>query len=119
MFYDLQENLIKETVEIDHRVHSMIIGRRGQGIRKIMQDYKVDIKLPRDGDPEPNLVQIMGGDEDLVMDCREHLLDLAEEFEQEVHEKEQLEQYLKPSSKNADGHEKKSKQDGFKVAKAP
>ena len=43
---------------IDNRVHSMIIGRRGAGIRKIMADYKVDIKLPREKDPDPNLVQV-------------------------------------------------------------
>ena len=36
----------------------MIIGRRGAGIRKIMADYKVDIKLPREKDPDPDLVQV-------------------------------------------------------------
>jgi polyribonucleotide nucleotidyltransferase len=113
------ENLVKENVQIDQRVHSMIIGQRGRGIRKIMQDYNVDIKLPREGDSEPNLVQITGPSEDNVMDCKEHLLDLAEEFEQEVQDKVAMDQYLKPASKHADGHEKKSKNDGFKVAKAP
>ena len=54
----LQENMVKEEVEIRHRVHSMIIGRRGMGIRKIMSDYKVDIKLPRQGDPNPDLVVV-------------------------------------------------------------
>ena len=48
----------------------MIIGRRGQGIRKIMQDYNVDIKMPRERDPEPDLVVIMGNDEDNVLDCK-------------------------------------------------
>ena len=28
----------------------MIVGRRGVGIRGIMQQYRVDIKMPRDGD---------------------------------------------------------------------
>jgi hypothetical protein len=36
--YPLQENMVKEEVEISHRVHSMIIGRRGMGIR--CQRYK-------------------------------------------------------------------------------
>jgi hypothetical protein len=97
----------------------MIIGRRGIGIRKIMQDYKVDIKLPREGDPDPDQVTIVGNSEDNVLDCKDHLLNMAEEFEQEAMDKEALDQYLKPSHKNSDGHEKKTKQDGFKVAKAP
>ena len=48
----------KEEVKVDHRVHSMIIGRRGAGIRKIMSDYNVDIKLPRDGDEDPDMVVV-------------------------------------------------------------
>lgn len=94
----------------------MIIGRRGAGIRKIMQEYKVDIKMPRDSDPEPDLVTIMGTDEDNVLDCKDHLLNMAEEYEQEVIEKEL---YMKPSTKSNDTQEKKTKSDGFKVAKAP
>ena len=61
----------------------------------------------------------MGTDEDNVLDCKDHLLNLAEEFEQEVFDKEAMEQYLKPSSKSNEAQEKKTKQDGFKVAKAP
>ena len=110
------ESLIKEEVVIDPRVHSMIIGRRGNGIRKIMQDYKVDIKMPRLSDPEPDLVIIMGLDEDCVLDCKDHLLNLAEEFEQEVSDRDM---YTKPTLKNNDAPEKKAKNEGFKVAKAP
>ena len=51
------ESMVREEVLIDSRTHPMIIGRRGQGIRKIMQDFKVDIKMPKQGvDPEPDLV---------------------------------------------------------------
>ena len=48
--------MTKEEVMIDNRVHSMIIGRKGTGIRKIQQDYGVEIKLPREGDPNPDMV---------------------------------------------------------------
>ena len=58
LFPDFQENMVKEEIEISHRVHSMIIGRRGMGIRKIMADYKVDIKFPRQGDANPDLVVV-------------------------------------------------------------
>ena len=94
----------------------MIIGRRGAGIRKIMQDFNVDIKMPRERDPDPDLVVIMGNDEDNVLDCMDHLLNMTEEYEQEVIEKEQ---YTKPTLKSGAGQEKKTKSDGFKVAKAP
>jgi len=110
------ENLIKEDVFINSRIHSMIIGRRGAGIRKIMQDFNVDIKMPRERDHEPDLVVIMGNDEDNVLDCKDHLLNMAEEYEQEVIDKEQ---YTKPTLKTNSGQEKKTKSDGFKVAKAP
>ena len=50
------ESMVREEVSIDSRTHPMIIGKRGMGIRKIMQDFKVDIKMPRQGDPDPDLV---------------------------------------------------------------
>merc|ERR1712107_951786 len=60
------ESMIKEEVQIDPRVHSMIIGRRGRSIRKIMDDFKVDIRLPREGDADPSLV-VITGDEEAVL----------------------------------------------------
>ena len=48
--------MTREEVMIDNRVHSMIIGRKGTGIRKIQQEYGVEIKLPREGDPNPDMV---------------------------------------------------------------
>jgi len=110
------ESLVKDEVSIDPRVHKMIVGRKGVGIRGIMNQYRVDIKMPRDGDDK---VIIMGPDEDSVLDCRDHLLNLAEEYEQEVIDKEALEQYMKPSFKSNEAQDKKTKQDGFKVKDAP
>ena len=66
------ESMIKEEVHIDPRIHSMIIGKRGRSIRKIMDDFKVDIRLPRDGDEDPSLV-VISGDEEAVLDCIDHL----------------------------------------------
>lgn len=68
-----------EEVSIDHRVHSRIIGSRGRAVRKIMDEFKVDVRFPRPNDPDPNLVQITGT-EDSVWDCKDHLLNLEEEF---------------------------------------
>lgn len=71
--------MIKEEVSIDSRVHSRLIGSRGRNIRKIMEDYKVDIKFPRSDDPDPNLVTITGFEEN-VLEAKDHLLNLEEEY---------------------------------------
>lgn len=74
-----QNELVKEDVEIDSRVHSRLIGARGRNIRKIMDDFKVDIKFPRSEDANPNLVTITGHEEQ-VLDAKDHLLNLEEEY---------------------------------------
>lgn len=71
--------MIKEEVSIDSRVHSRLIGARGRSIRKIMEDFKVDIKFPRSDDPDPNLVTITGNEEN-VLEAKDHLLNLEEEY---------------------------------------
>eukprot|EP00095_Tigriopus_kingsejongensis_P007750 snap_masked-scaffold815_size93432-processed-gene-0.6 protein:Tk07750 transcript:snap_masked-scaffold815_size93432-processed-gene-0.6-mRNA-1 annotation:"Vigilin" len=106
----------KVEVSIDRRIHSMIIGRRGATIRKIMQDFNVDIKLPRDGEEDPDLVVIVGG-EDACLDCKDHLLNLAEEYLQEVQDREWMDDYLKPANKEDGSHEKKGNSKGFEVGK--
>ena len=75
--------MIAEEVIIDHRVHPRLIGQRGRAIRKIMDDYKVDIRFPRPDAADPDLVVITGNEDD-VLDCREHILNIAEEYVSEV-----------------------------------
>lgn len=38
------QNLYREVIDIDNRVHSHIIGQRGRTIRKLIEDYKVSVK---------------------------------------------------------------------------
>lgn len=66
-------------MDIDYRVHSRLIGTRGRNIRKIMDEFEVDIKFPRRTDTDKNLVTIVGT-EDNVADARDRLLNLAEEY---------------------------------------
>ena len=80
---DLDE-LVREEVFIDSRVHSRLIGTRGRSIRKIMDDFKVDIKFPRNDDPDPNLVIISGHKEDNVLEAKDHILNLEEEYVRNV-----------------------------------
>lgn len=77
---DLQD-LHREVVEIDSRVHSHIIGHRGRTIRKIIEDYKVDIRFPQSDDTQANrdAVTIIGKEED-VENARELLLSMAEDY---------------------------------------
>jgi len=75
--------MVKENVPLDARIHSRIIGQRGRHVRQIMEDYKVDIKFPREGDANMNQVTVIGKEED-VESCRDHLLNLEEEYLQDV-----------------------------------
>jgi len=111
------ESMVHEEVSIDPRVHSMIIGKRGRSIRKIMDDFKVDIRLPREGDEDPSLV-VISGDDDNVQDCIDHLKIMEEEYIQDAADKEWMKQYEKPT-RAADNKDNHKKQDGFFVAKAP
>lgn len=117
-------NIVREyeemtTVEcrIDHRVHPRIIGQRGRNVKKIMEMYKVDIRFPRQTDNDPDLI-LISGDEDNCMDCKDELLNLEEEYLQDVIDKEMMGQYERPSKYE---EEKRSnpKSTGFVVAGAP
>lgn len=77
--YCVQDEKTKEEVFLDHRVHSRLIGTRGRSIRKIMEKYKVEIKFPRESDPDPNIV-VVTGNEDNVLEAIDHLKNLEEEY---------------------------------------
>jgi hypothetical protein len=70
---------VKEEVHIDARVHSRLIGARGRNIRKIMDQYGVEIKCPKSPDTDPNIVIVTGAEEN-VLDARDYLLNLEEEY---------------------------------------
>lgn len=75
----IQNGLTKEEVHINAAVHSRLIGSKGRNIRKIMEEFKVDIKFPRKTDPDPNIVTIVGTEEN-VADAKDRLLNLEEEY---------------------------------------
>lgn len=77
--------MVKEVVALDARIHSRVIGQRGRHVRQIMEDYRVDIKFPREGDANMNQVTVMGKEKD-VEECKDHLLNLEEEYMQDVSE---------------------------------
>lgn len=75
----LQESRYKERVTIDRRVHSRMIGAKGRQVKRIMDEYEVEIRFPRENDPDPNVV-IVSGEEEKVLDCKDYLLSLEEDF---------------------------------------
>jgi len=113
--------LVKEDVEIDHRVHSRIIGARGKNVRDIMKDFKVEIRFPRAGDSNPDLVTISGTDPDRIYDAKDYLLNLEEEYIQDVTENEYMQQYTTPASKKGGSETNKNdkQSNGFVVKGAP
>ena len=78
-FWCWQEDLVSEEIEIDHRIHSRLIGFHGRGIRKIMENFKVDVRFPGRESDNPDLV-VITGQEDNVLECKDDLLNRAEEL---------------------------------------
>ncbi|XP_043519288.1 vigilin [Frieseomelitta varia] len=105
--------LTKEGVHIDAAVHSRLIGSKGRNIRKIMDEFKVDIKFPRKTDPDPNIVTIVGTEEN-VADAKDRLLNLEEEYIQDVIENEHRENLRSPQR-----DERNSGNSGFVVKGGP
>lgn len=110
------DGLMKEEIRISSAVHSRLIGSKGRNIRKIMDDYKVDIKIPRKTDPDPEMVTIIGT-EDNVLDAKDYLLKLEEEYMQEVsHTYEYTNSLRAPQRDEGSGSENDS---GFIVKGGP
>lgn len=73
-----QEDQTTVEVDIDPRVHRRLIGARGASIRRVMEQFKVDIRFPRSDNPD-GPVAISGAPEN-VDDAKDHLLVLEEEY---------------------------------------
>lgn len=111
-------DMVKEEITIDSKVHSRLIGARGRNIRKIMDDFKVDVKFPRTEDSDPNLVTITGAAEN-VADAKEHLLNLEEEYLQDFTDQEMLNSYRAPSSGHSMDSPTRAGNNGFMVSGGP
>ncbi|KAL4840568.1 hypothetical protein H8958_003257 [Nasalis larvatus] len=108
------EQMVSEDVPLDHRVHARIIGARGKAIRKIMDEFKVDIRFPQSGAPDPNCVTVTGLPEN-VEEAIDHILNLEEEYLADVVDSEVMQVYMKPPAHE----EAKAPSRGFVVRDAP
>ncbi|XP_049320600.1 vigilin [Astyanax mexicanus] len=117
----LQE-MVSDDVRLDHRVHARIIGARGKAIRKLMEEFKVDIRFPQPGSEDPDKVTVTGLPEN-VDKAIDHLLNLEEEYMLTVTETETLAAYMKPPSRvvgmGGGDEESRGPAKGFVVRDAP
>uniref|UniRef100_A0A3Q0SD73 Vigilin n=1 Tax=Amphilophus citrinellus TaxID=61819 RepID=A0A3Q0SD73_AMPCI len=111
---ELQE-MVSQDVHLDPRTHARIIGARGKAIRKLMEEFKVDIRFPQPGSDEPDKVTVTGLPE-TVDSAIDHLLNLEEEYLLSVTETETLAAYMKPPSRYGGGG---GAAKGFVVRDAP
>ncbi|RCN39176.1 KH domain protein [Ancylostoma caninum] len=72
-------SMFTQEVSIDAGFHPRMIGVRGKNLKKLMEDFGVEIRFPRDA-ADPNLVIIAGKSEDAVYDCIDHLRAEEEEY---------------------------------------
>ncbi|XP_007551330.1 vigilin [Poecilia formosa] len=98
---ELQE-MVSQDVHLDPRTHARIIGARGKAIRKLMEEFKVDIRFPQPGSDEPDKVTVTGLP-DTVDAAIDHLLNLEEDYLLSVTETETLAAYMKPPSRYGGG----------------
>ncbi|XP_035265367.1 vigilin isoform X1 [Anguilla anguilla] len=114
------EEMVSQDVKLDHRVHARIIGARGKAIRKLMEEFKVDIRFPQPGSDDPDRVTVSGLPES-VDNAIDHLLNLEEEYMMSVTETETMAAYMKPPSRGGGGGDADSGMPakGFVVRDAP
>ncbi|XP_033116726.1 vigilin-like [Anneissia japonica] len=111
------EDQVSIEVKIDHRIHSRLIGGKGRAIRKVMDDFKVDIRFPRASDPDPDIVTITGMEDD-VYDCKDELLNKEEEYLQDITDDEMMSKYRHAPSRKEQNYQSEPST-GFIVREAP
>ncbi|XP_037085913.1 vigilin-like [Pollicipes pollicipes] len=114
------DQMTREELRIDPRVHARIIGGRGKNIRAIMTEFQVDVRFPRAEDAEDDLVVITGAEE-AVFECVERLRNLEEEYMQDVAEREEMNSHVHSRDTGYNGETGGGQQErsGFVVSGAP
>jgi len=113
------EDQVTLEVSINNQIHSRIIGGKGRTVRKLMDQFKTDIRFPRGENPD--LVLVTGTQENCEA-CIEHLLVLEEEYMDEVYERNEtrsmMASYMAPS-RSEGGAKNNSSSNGYVVSDAP
>jgi len=92
------EDQVTLEVMINSQIHSRIIGQKGRTVRKLMEQFKTDIRFPRGENPDQVLIT---GSQENCEACIEHLCVLEEEYMDEVYErnetKNMMASYMAPA----------------------
>merc|ERR1719462_847549 len=113
------EDQVTLEVCINNQIHSRIIGGKGRTVRKLMEQFKTDIRFPRGENPDQVLVT---GTQENCEACIEHLLTLEEEYMDEVYERNEtrsmMASYMAPSRSDS-GPKNNGNSNGYVVSDAP
>lgn len=74
------ESLTHVPLKLDQRFHPRLIGQRGRNLRKVEEEYGVQIDMPNRNSAEPDIVTVTGKDEQKVLDCVDRLRSMEEDF---------------------------------------
>jgi len=117
---DLESHVVQDVL-IAQKVHPRIIGTRGSGIRRIMREYDVDIKIGR-SPAQPEKVSVIGSHEKVEL-CIDYLLNMEEEILQELAERDEDDRYIpqhqKPQRSQNTKKGGKDNNPGYRVKDAP
>ncbi|XP_067881474.1 vigilin-like [Heterodontus francisci] len=106
------DDLKSKQISLDPRVHARIIGTRGKQIRKIMEDYKVEVRFPQAEAKDVRCVTVSGLPEH-VEEAIHHLLNLEEEYLMDI--ADVCESWQQPSDSGTGQTDAR----GFAVREAP
>ncbi|CAJ0581400.1 unnamed protein product, partial [Mesorhabditis spiculigera] len=106
------KSMVTQEISLDARFHPRLIGQRGKNLKRVMDEFGVEITLSRD-DADPNKVVVAGKNEDSVWDCIDYLRQEEEDY---LAEHQDRSQYM---SQRAPVAEQKPKQQSVQVKNAP
>uniref|UniRef100_A0A0K0ES91 K Homology domain-containing protein n=1 Tax=Strongyloides stercoralis TaxID=6248 RepID=A0A0K0ES91_STRER len=74
------ESMFSQEIELDPKFHPRMIGTGGRSLKKMCDEYKVDIRMPSKTDENPSLVVVSGKNEEDVFSCIEQLKIQEEDY---------------------------------------
>lgn len=83
------QSLFTQEISLNASFHPRLIGQKGRNVKKVMDEFHVEIRFPRTNDPDPNLVVVAGKTEDAVYDCIDYLRAQEEDYLEERNDRGQ------------------------------
>ncbi|RWS27624.1 vigilin-like protein [Leptotrombidium deliense] len=96
---DLEDH-VSEEIDLDYRIHRRLIGSKGRNIKKIMDEFRVDIRFPKPDDENKNRV-VISGYPDGVQDAKDRLKELEDEYLEDVADEPTLPGFTNSNEKSS------------------